>query len=64
VNERCRLENAHFVLVGSGDFSRVDAAVERGYADVVVNSAGDDLYTFECTRENYDVTARCVCLQK
>lgn len=64
MNQRCRLKNADFVLVGSGDFSRVGAAVESRDADVVVNGAGNNLYTFECTRENYDVTTCCVCLKK
>lgn len=64
VNQRCRLKNAHFVLVGSGNFPRVGAAVECRDADVVVNCAGNDLYTFECTGENYDVTACCVRLRR
>lgn len=64
VDERGRLENANFVLVGGSDLSRVGAAVERRYPDVFVDSAGDDLYTFECTRENDNVAASCVCLER
>jgi hypothetical protein len=60
VNQRCRLKDANFVLVGCGDLARVGAAVESRDADVVVNCAGNDLYTFECTGENDYVAARCV----
>lgn len=63
MNQRGRLKNAHFVLVGRGDLPRVGAAVECRNADVIVNCAGNDLYTFECTRENDNVTACCVCLK-
>ena len=60
MNQRGRLENAHLVLVGSGDFSSVGAAIECRNPNVIVNSSRDDLYTFECTREDDDVTASCV----
>ena len=63
MDQRCRFENANFVFVGRSDFSRVGAAIECRDADVVVNCAGNDLYTFKCTRKNDDVTACCVRLQ-
>lgn len=63
MDQRCWLKNADFVFVGGGDFSRVSAAIERRDANVIVNCARNDLYTFECTRKNDDVTASCVCLE-
>lgn len=64
VDQRRWLENANFVLVGGGDLARVSAAVERRYPNVVVDRAWDDLYTFECTREDDNVAASCVCLKR
>lgn len=63
VDQRSWLENANLVFVGGCDFSGVSAAVDRRNPNVVVDSAGDDLYTFECTREDDNVTASCVCLK-
>lgn len=63
VNERRRLKDAHFVLVGGSDFARVGAAVECRYPDVVVHSAGNDLNTLEGAREYDNVAACCISLQ-
>lgn len=64
MNQRCRLENADFVLVCCSDFSRVGAAVERRNSYVIVNRAWYDLYTLECTREDNNIAASCVCLKR
>lgn len=55
--QRGRLEDAYLVLVGSRNLARVRAAIERRYSDIVVDSAGDDLDTFEIAGQYYNVAS-------
>lgn len=45
-----RFEDAHFVLVGGSDFTRISAAIERRDPYVIVHSSRNNLHPLEVTR--------------
>lgn len=57
VLQRSRLEDAHLVLVGGGNLSRVRTAVKRRNADIVVYGTWDDLNPFEIAGQYHNVTS-------
>lgn len=63
VDERCRLKDAHLVLVCSCNLARIGGAVDTADSDVVVYRARDDLYSLKRRGEDNDVASCCVNLK-
>lgn len=58
-----RLEDAHLILVGSRNFSRIGAAVQCRNTNVVVCGTRNDLDTFEGAGKDHDIATGRICLQ-
>lgn len=60
MDQWCRFEDAHFVLVGGSDFTRISAAIQGRDPNVVVHRPRDNLHPLEVTRQDNDIASRSV----